>query len=676
MTAVAPYGSWKSPVEAGGVARGWLSPIEIQVDGDALWWLEQRPDEGGRQVACRWEPGGQITAVTPPGFNARTRVHEYGGGAYLVRKGTLWFTSFADQRLYRQAPGGPPEPVSRAPATRAGLRYADACITPDGAWLICVRERHDDDVSGKVTNELTAVAADGDGSAEPWVLTAGRDFYAAPRLSPDGGQLAWLQWDHPNMPWDGTELWVADLSVERGAGGGGPALRAARRVAGGLDESVCQPGWSPSGSLHFISDRSGWWNLYRLDPGQATSGQVEAEPLAPMAAEFTIPQWWFALSSYAFLPDGRIACAYGVGAVTRLGLLVPRTGRVEPLAVQLPFTSFAWLRGFGGQIACVAGGPASPPAVVLIDPGSGAVEVLRRTRELEFDPVFVSMPRPLEFPVGTQPQPVAHALYYPPANPDYTGPAGELPPLVVIAHGGPTGQTNTGLRLDIQYFTSRGFAVVDVDYRGSSGYGRAYRQGLQGRCGVDDVADCVGAARHLVAAGAVDGRRLAIRGGSAGGYLTLCALVFYDDFAAGASYFGIADAAALARDMHKFESRYIARLFGADSDAEVLRERSPIHFTQQLSCPVILLQGLDDTIVPPAQTHAMTAVLDARRIPYSYLGFEGEQHGFRRAENLQRAIEAELFFYSAIFGFDLADRAEPVEIHHLSSVSRAGGRRA
>jgi dipeptidyl aminopeptidase/acylaminoacyl peptidase len=663
MTAVAPYGSWRSPIEAAAVARGWIGPSEIQVDGDALWWLEHRPDEGGRQVVCCREPGGAVITVTPPGFSARTTAHEYGGGACLVRGGTAWFSSFADQRLYRQAPGGAPEPVSPVPAVPGGLRYADACITPDGAWLVCVRERHEGDDSGKVVNDLVAVPADGDGSAGPWVLSSGRDFYAAPRLSPDGRYLAWLQWDHPNMPWDGTELWVAKLSADGEAAGGEPALSTARRVAGGPEESVCQPAWSPGGSLHFISDRSGWWNLYRVN-SQAVSDQPEVEPLAPMAAEFAIPQWWFGLSSYAFLPGGRIACSYGQGAMARIGVIVPGTGQVEPLTLAVPLTSFGWVRGCGSQIACVAGGPATPAAVVLIDPGSGAVEVLRRGHELEFDPGLVSMPRAIEFSTGARAQPVAHALYYPPANPGYAGPPGDRPPLLVMAHGGPTGQTNTTLRLDIQYFTSRGLAVVDVDYRGSSGYGRAYRQSLYGHSGVDDVADCVGAARHLAGTGAVDGGRLAIRGGSAGGYITLCALVFHDDFAAGASYFGIADAEVLARDMHKFESRYVIRLFGADPG--VMRDRSPIRFTGRLSCPVILLQGLDDAIVPPAQAQMMTAALDGKGIPYSYLGFEGEQHGFRRAENLQRAVEAELFFYSAILGFDLADPVEPVEIHHLS----------
>jgi dipeptidyl aminopeptidase/acylaminoacyl peptidase len=671
MTAIAPYGSWESPIDAALVAGGGTTPLEIQVDGDVLWWLEQRPAEDGRQVACRREPGGTFTTVTPPGFNARTTVHGYGGGSYLVRQGTVWFSGFADQRLYRQAPGAAPEPLTPPPTAPGELRYADACITPDGSWLACVRERHG---GGTVSNELVAVPAGGDGSAEPVVLVGGRDFYAAPRLGPNGRQLAWLQWDHPNMPWDGTELWVADLSVGDRAAWGGPVLREARRVAGGPEESVCQPAWDPAGDLHFISDRTGWWNMYQVSGEVARGGQAEAEPLAPMAAEFAIPQWWFGLSGYAFLPDGRIACAYGRGPVSHLGLLAPGAGRVEPLALDAPFTSFAWLRALGSQIACVAGGPSAAPAVVLADPASGRVEIVRRGRELEFEPTFISLPRPVEFGTGPDRRQSAHALYYPPANPHYAGPAGERPPLLVMAHGGPTGQTSSLFRPDIQFFTSRGLAVADVDYRGSSGYGRTYRQRLYGRCGVDDVADCVNAARHLAAAGAVDGSRLAIRGGSAGGYLTLCALVFYDDFAAGASYFGIADVEALAAGMHKFESRYVARLFGGGP--EVFRERSPIHFSGRLSCPVILLQGLEDAIVPPTQAQAMAAVLDAKQIPYCYLAFEGEQHGFRRAETLRRALEAELFFYSAIFGFYLEDRVEPTEIHHLSSVSSVSGRSA
>jgi dipeptidyl aminopeptidase/acylaminoacyl peptidase len=668
VTAIAPYGSWKSPIGASVVARSWTGPVELQSDGEVLWWLEQRPMEDGRQVACRRGPEGRCVSMTPPGFSVRTRVHEYGGGAYLAHNGTVWFSNFSDQRVYHQAPGGDPKPVSLSPTVQGGLRYADFRLTPDGAWLICVRERHLAGEGAEVVNDLVAMSASGDSPAAPLVLASGRDFYAAPRLSPDGRYLAWLSWDHPNMPWDGTELWIADIELREGTAVGRRPLREVRRVAGGPAESVCQPAWDSAGGLYFISDRSGWWNLYLITPGSPAGAEERAEPLAPMAAEFTIPQWWFGSSNYAILPDGRIASAYWKGAIGHLGLIEPGAGKIQPLAMDASITSFGSLCESGGKIACIVGGPATSPAVAMVDPDFGAVEILHHSRELEFDPRFVSMPRAVEFSTSSTDQPVAHAVYYSPTNPDYTGPAGERPPLVVMAHGGPTGQANTVVRLDIQYFTSQGLAVVDVDYRGSSGYGRAYRQSLYGRCGTDDVADCVAAARYLVAVGAVDGRRLAIRGGSAGGYIALCALTFYDDFAAGASYFGIADVEALAHSMHKFESRYISRLVGGDS--ETRRTRSPINFTQQLSCPVILLQGLDDPVVPPSQANAMTAVLEAKQIPYAYLGFEGEQHGFRRAENLQQAVEAELFFYGAIFGFDLADPLEPVEIHGLPSANR------
>jgi dipeptidyl aminopeptidase/acylaminoacyl peptidase len=657
VATTAPYGAWASPISAELVAAGGVSLDEVRVAGDHVYWIEGRPLEGGRQVVCRARPGteaGGPAAATakaedlvPEGFNARTRVHEYGGGAYALAGGTLFFSNFADQRLYRLDPGaGEPRPITPEPPTPAAHRYADAQPAPDGRRLVCVRERHE---GGQVHNELVALPVDGGGP--PVVLAAGRDFYASPRVSPDGRRLAWLEWDHPNMPWDGTELKLADLGAD------GPAC-APVPVAGGPEESVFQPEWSPDGVLHLASDRTGWWNLYRAGP-------AGLEPLHPAEEEFGHPQWVFGLSTYAFLPGGRIACIHGRGPMLRLGILEP-DGTLHDL--DLPFSAYhpPQLRAAGDRLACLAGGPTRASAVVLVDPAGSEPEVLRSSEDRDLDPGYLSVPEPVEFP--TAGGRTAHALYYPPANRDFQGPAGERPPLVVASHGGPTAGVSSGLHIGYQYFASRGIAVVDVDYGGSTGYGRAYRKRLEGEWGIVDVQDCVAAAHHLAGRGDVDPARLAIRGGSAGGYTTLCALTFTDEFSAGASYYGVADAVALATDTHKFESRYLDRLIGPWPEAEArYRERSPIHFTDRLSCPVILLQGLEDAVVPPSQAEMMAAALDAKGIPYAYLPFEGEQHGFRQAAHIRRALEAEVYFYSRVFGFDLADPVEPVPIAHLRS---------
>jgi dipeptidyl aminopeptidase/acylaminoacyl peptidase len=646
MPATAPYGSWKSPISAELVAAGGVSLDEVKVAGQAVLWIEGRPLEGGRQVVCRAVAPEESEDLTPEGFNARTRVHEYGGGAYAVHGDTVYFANFADQRLYRQDPSQPPRPITAEPPVPAGSRYADLCPTSDGRLLVCVRERHED---GEPSNELVAVPANGAGP--PVVLASGRDFYASPRLSPDGRWLAWMEWDHPNMPWDGTELKTAELAGDTLTGDPAP-------VAGGPEESVFQPEWSPDGILHFVSDRSGWWNLYRVH----ADGSVQA--LAPAEEEFGHPQWVFGMSRYAFLPGGRIACIHGRGPMQRLGILEPGSGRLTDLDLDLTSFSPPHLRAVGDRLACVADSPTRAAAVVVIDPADGAVQVLQHSEDRELDPGYLSVPEPIEFPTGDGR--TANALYYPPANRDVRGPEQERPPLVVASHGGPTAGIASGLHPGYQFFTSRGLAVVDVDYGGSTGYGRAYRQRLDGRWGIVDVDDCVAAARYLAERGHVDPRRMAIRGGSAGGYTTLCALTFRDDFAAGASYYGVADAAALARDTHKFESRYLDRLIGPWPQAEELyRERSPIHFTERLSCPVILLQGLEDEVVPPAQAEMMAAALDAKRIPHAYLAFPGEQHGFRQAANIRRALEAELYFYSRVFGFELADPVDPLPIAHL-----------
>ena len=578
----------------------------LQVSGDALYWIEGRPAEAGRQVVVRWRPGEEPVDVVPAPFSARTTVHEYGGGAFCVAGDTVYFSNFDDQRLYRVDSGGEPQPI-----TPDGARYADGDV--HGDRLVCVRERHLDQ---GVVNDIVELPTDG--SAEPTVVAAGHDFYAAPRFAPDG-RLAWLAWDHPRMPWDGTLLEP------------GP-------VAGGPEESVSQPRWSPDGALHWISDRTGWWNVYR-----------EGEPLAPMEAEFAEPDWVFGQSTYDFLPGSRVIARWD----GRLGVLGD-----EPL--DLPYTSFSAVRSYGDKVAVIAASPTQAPAVVVIDPETAEVTVVRTSRPTPVDPGYLSTPRRIEFP--TAGGATAHALFYPPANNDHDGPAGERPPLMVTSHGGPTSAASTGLELRTQFWTSRGFAVVDVDYRGSSGYGRAYRRQLDGQWGVADVDDCVAAARHLADAGEVDGRRMVIRGSSASGLTTLLALT-KGVFAAGASLYGVVDLAALATDTHKFEARYLDGLVGPWPDAaDVYRERSPLSHADELAAPLIIFQGLDDKVVPPSQAEVLVDALRRAGLPFAYLTFEGEAHGFRQAATIRRVVEAELSFYGQVLGFAPADDIEPVEI--------------
>jgi dipeptidyl aminopeptidase/acylaminoacyl peptidase len=638
----ASYGSWRSPLSAAVVAEAGAPIAELQVSDGSLLWLQRRPTEGGRSVLMRRDAGGALSDVTPEGFNVRTRVHEYGGGSVLVEGSRTYFANFADQRLYRQDEDGEPRPITPEPPEPASIRYADMRATPDGKWLVCVRERHEPD---GVVNELALLASDG--TAEPTTIAGGHDFYSSPRLSPDGTKLAWLAWDHPEMPWDGTELSVAEFDPERG-------LAEARVVAGGREESIAQPEWSSEGELHFVSDRSGWWNLYRAE------ADGDATPLAPLDAEFALPAWNFGYSRYAFLSGGRIACAFEQGGESHLGLLEPG----HPLRDLGLAIDARYLRSDGERILMIGLTASEFPAVFALDPAAGEPEVLYRGRERSFDDRYLSAAQRIEFP--TEESRAAHAFFYPPRNPEFTAPDGERPPLIVHSHGGPTAHVSDDLDLEVQYWTTRGIAVVDVNYGGSTGYGREYRNRLRGRWGEVDLADCVNAAKFLAERGDVDGSRLAIAGGSAGGYTTLCALTFTDAFSAGASYYGVGDLEALARDTHKFESRYLDGLVGPyPEEVERYRERSPVHFTERLSCPVILFQGLEDEVVPPEQAEQMVQALKEKGLSYAYLAFEGEQHGFRREDTIVRTLEAELYFYSRVFGFELAEPVEPVAIENL-----------
>lgn len=637
----APYGSWRSPITADMVVAGTVRLMEPSFDGDDIYWIEMRPSEGGRYVVVRRTADGRTSDVTPPGFNARTRVHEYGGGSYLSRNGTVFFSNFEDQRLYRQAAGGEPEPIT----PDAAFRYADAVVDPRRGRLICVREDHTAS-DREAINTLCAVPLDGEG--DPEVLVAGHDFFSAPRLSPDGSALAWLAWDHPRMPWDGTELCVAEVRPDGSVG-------EPRRVAGGPDESVLDPAWSPDGVLHFVSDRSNWWNLYREVEGRV-------EPLCEMEAEFAAPQWVFRRPLYAFAGPGRLLCSYTRDGEWHLAALDTKTGELR--RVDVPYTDVSYVTARGGRALFLGGSPTDPSGIVLLDLDSGRADVLRASTDRTVDDGYLSEPEPIEFPTtGGQ---TAHALFYAPTNADFAAPAGERPPLLVKIHGGPTSACSSDLSLGLQFWTSRGFAVVDVNYGGSTGYGRAYRDRLKGRWGVVDVEDCVHAARFLAVRGSVDPDRLAIRGGSAGGYTTLCALAFRDTFKAGASYFGVSDAAALAAETHKFESRYLDGLIAPYPEGrDLYEERSPIHHVEKLDCPLILFQGLEDEIVPPNQAETMFEALKEKGVPVAYLPFEGEQHGFRIAANIKRTMEAELYFYSRVFGFEPADDIEPVDIANL-----------
>ena len=640
---VARYGTWKSPLTSDLIVAGVIGLEQVCLDGDDVYWIEARPAEAGRYAIVRQTAEGSVADVTPPPFNARTRVHEYGGGAYTVADGVVYFSHFADQRLYRQTPGAEPQPITPA----GPRRYADAVIDRSRGRIVCVCEDH---AQGEhaVENFLLSLSLTSD---EARVLAFGNDFYASPRLSPDGRRLAWITWNHPNMPWDGAELWVSELSDDG-------CVACSERVAGGIHESIYQPEWSPDGVLHFVSDRTGWWNLYCWRGGDGA-----VEPLAPMEVEFARPLWVFGNPTYAFLDRTRLLCSYTQAGTWQVATLDTESSKLSP--IQTPYSDITGIRAAGGKAVFVAGAATASTAVVRLDVDTGETEILKRASTLDLDAGYLSTPEAIEFP--TEGGKTAHAFYYAPRNRDFTGPARERPPLVVCSHGGPTSATSARMRLEYQYWTSRGFAVLDVNYGGSTGYGREYRERLKSQWGIVDVDDCVNGAKALVARKLADPRRLAIRGGSAGGYTTLCALTFRDDFAAGASYFGVSDLEALAKETHKFESRYLDGLIGPYPERrDLYLERSPIHFTERVSCPMILFQGLEDKVVLPNQAEMMVDALRAKRLPVAYVPFEGEQHGFRKAENIKRALDGEFYFYSRIFGFTPADEVETVEIENLS----------
>ena len=643
---VAAYGSWSSPITSDLIVASSIGLGDILLDGSDVYWLEARPQEGGRSVLVRRAADGTQADVTSPvpatgrAFNVRTRVQEYGGGAYLVAGGVVYFCNDADQRLYRQEPGTAPVAITLQPAVTQGLRYADGEFDAGRSRMLWVREDHTESGPEPV-NSLVEVPLDP--SQPQRVLQSGRDFYASPRLSQDGNRLAWLEWNHPNMPWIGCELWVAEVA-------GDGTIGRKRLVAGGDDESIFQPEWSPDGMLYFVSDRAQpslrerWWNLFRV-PGDPLGASAPVAPVYPRAAEFGRAQWQFRTPTFAFASVDQLVCSYVEDGVCRLSAIDLRSLEARPLAAEYDDISF--VRAAAQRVYFRGGSPTSPPAIVELDLASGPRTILKRstTQEVENYQKYLSIPEAVTFETDNGLR--AHGLFYTPQNADFTPLAGELPPLLVHCHGGPTSAASPTLSWGTQYWTSRGFAVLDVNYGGSTGYGREYRLRLQGNWGIVDVADCVNGARHLATAGRVDPERWAISGASAGGYTTLAALTFRSDFKTGASYYGISDLEALAKDTHKFEAHYLDGLIGPyPQRKDLYSARSPVHGAQLLTVPVAFFQGAEDRVVPPQQAEEMVDALRRRGIPFLYLLFDGEQHGFRRAENIKRALDAELYFYA------------------------------
>jgi dipeptidyl aminopeptidase/acylaminoacyl peptidase len=629
---VSPYGFWSSPITSDLVAADTIRLDQIALDGNAIYWTESQPQKQGRYFVYRVFEGEEPELVTPDDenhFNVRTRVHEYGGGSFAVEDGIVYFSDFTDQRLYRQNVGQLPRPIT--PLRTDALRYADGVIDRRRGRIICVQEDHT--LPGKVINTLVSI--DITGVQAPRILACGNDFYSTPRLNPDGNRLVWLSWNHPNMPWLTTEAWVGEVANDG-------MLRNARRVAGGADEALFQPEWSPDGDLYLVSDQGkGWWNLYRERDGAL-------EPMAPREAEFGRPQWTFGMSTYAFESAERLICCFLEDGKWNLAKLDTRTKRFDPIPTR--FTDVSQLRASPGRAAFIRGTPTEPPALIDLDLSTGTDRVVRRSGQLNEEVrSCVSTPESITF--TTQGGETAHAFFYPPFSHKFTAPQGEKTPVLVKSHGGPTASASSTLSLAMQFWTSRGIGVLDVNYRGSTGYGRSYRLRLKQQWGIFDVQDCTCGARYLIANRNADPDRLMISGGSAGGYTTLCALTPEHEitFRAGASYYGVSDLVALARDTHKFESHYLDWLVGPyPQEHQTYVDRSPINHIDRLSVPVIFFQGAEDKIVPPNQTELMVTGLKQRGTPFGYFLFDGEQHGFRKGENIKRSLDAELYFYAAL----------------------------
>ena len=645
--ATIPYGAWPSPITPEMLTGQTIDLNEPGSDGTDRYWLESRASEGGRMRLIRESAEGAAEPITPRNFNVRSAVHEYGGGVWDARDGIVVISNYNDSRLYRVG-NGDPTPIT---PENMDWRFADLLIDPDHSRLFAVREDHSMKDAEPV-NTLVVLGLDGPNDDGGKVILSGSDFVASPALSVDGTQLAWLSWDHPLMPWDGCELWKADIADDN-------TLTRLRHIAGDARESIFQPRWADNGDLVFVSDRSGWWNLYRARPDTD-----ELTPLCPMEAEFGLPQWTFGMSTWDFAPDGSIICAWANDGTWHIGRLPAEGGELEPFPSSFTVISDVHVQPATSEVLFIGSSPTEPKQVVALDLESGNIDVLRQSMDVALPDGALSAPEAISWPSTNGA--TAHGFFYPPISEQGIAPAGELPPLIVKSHGGPTSMTSADLNLTIQFWTSRGFAFLDVNYGGSTGYGRAYRERLLGKWGIVDVDDCISGANYLASKGRVDGTRMSIKGGSAGGYTTLAALTFHDAFRSGVSSYGVGDLEALATDTHKFESRYLDSLVGPyPEQKEVYEARSPIHHADRLSCAMLILQGMDDKVVPPSQAEKMAEAVRANGMPVALLMFEGEGHGFRREETIHRMLEAELSFHSQIFSFPHPEDITPIRIENL-----------
>lgn len=637
MTTAKPCGTWHSVITSEMLVGGAVRLGEVITDGEDVWWAESRPDEGGRTVLVR-NGKDQLDKNS----NVRTLVHEYGGGAWWVKNRTLIFSQYSDQRLYMFEESCDLVPLTPETEEGKSARYADGRITENGKWYVCVRELHDLNKK-EPSNEIVAVPMDG--SQQIKILVSGPDFVSSPRVAKDCGKIAWIQWNHPNMPWDSTELCIASIDEMEISD---------QKVVASEGESFFQPEWDDEGNLYVVSDRNNWWNLFRVDE---TKEEIDLMPLTNVEAEIGLPQWVFGQSRYA-LVDGEIWFVAREAGLDKL-MTLSNDGQVEH--VKLDATEIESVKSYRNGIVATVSSWKSESSVMFIS--REGTESFSELRDLKIDEKW--FPVPEAFTYETSDNEKAHALFYSPTNPDYKVSETEYPPLIVMAHGGPTGAARRQMQLSIAYWTSRGFGVADIDYRGSTGYGRSYRHRLNDNWGLADVEDCVAAAKHLVSQKKVDETRLAIKGGSAGGFTVLAALTFHNTFTAGASRYGIADLAVLAQDTHKFESRYLDRLVGRwPEDKEIYEQRSPIHHVEQLSTPMVILQGLEDPIVPPNQARLMAQKLKENEIPHAVIEFSDEGHGFRKAPNITRAIESELAFFARIFDFTPSDELPEIQIEN------------